>query len=152
MKQIEQFPNYLISKDGIIINKINGKRKSIQTNYKNGYQSTILYKKNENKRLYVHRLVAITYLLNPDNKREVNHINGIKTDNRVENLEWVTAKENSIHGLRFKNPHYNNKIVLNIKTGIFYNSIKEASNYHYLNYNIIKKRLISKKGSDFVYV
>lgn len=53
------------------------------------------------KKQYVHRLVAMMWLDNPENKREVNHKNLDRSDNRVENLEWVTSSENQQH--KFKN-------------------------------------------------
>ena len=62
-----------------------------------GYFSLILCKENCRKTVRVHRLIAQAFIDNPKNKPEVNHINGIKTDNRIENLEWVTCSENIKH-------------------------------------------------------
>lgn len=64
-----------------------------------GYITVSRKDKENNKRIqiFVHRLVAIGFIENPENKTEVNHINGIKNDNGVENLEWATGSENIQH-------------------------------------------------------
>lgn len=68
---------------------------------KKGYVVYALFKDGKRKDIKGHRIIAITFLKNESNKPQINHINGIKDDNRVCNLEWCTNQENQIHA--FKN-------------------------------------------------
>jgi hypothetical protein len=61
------------------------------------YLNVILSKNNKPKKFKVHRLVAITYIPNPENKPQVDHINRIRTDNKVSNLRWATQSENNMN-------------------------------------------------------
>ena len=64
-------------------------------NQRDGYYRVDLRRKN----YLLHRLLAIAFIPNPLNLPQINHKNGIKTDNRIENLEWCTDKQNKHHGL-----------------------------------------------------
>lgn len=76
-----------------------------------GYLQTSLSKEAKRFNTGIHRVVAIAFIPNPENKPQVNHINGIKTDNKVENLEWCTNKENQIHAVKtgLCNPNHGDK-------------------------------------------
>lgn len=64
-----------------------------------GYPRVILWKGGKRHEICVHRLVAEAFLPNPDNKQFVNHIDGDRRNNNVENLEWCTPQENAIHSV-----------------------------------------------------
>lgn len=94
----EIYPDYLVSTLGNVDSLKRGKRHRLSLHVQNnGYLKVGLSIDNQSKYFGVHRLVAMAFIPNPEGKPEVNHINGIKTDNRVENLEWATAVENQRH-------------------------------------------------------
>lgn len=94
--------SYYITENGQCYNQKTGKFLKGQKNCKNGYFSFNLTMPDGSKtRQYVHRLVAQAYLPNEDKRKvEVNHIDGDKLNNNVENLEWVTPSENQQHALQ----------------------------------------------------
>lgn len=100
----------------------------------NGYYRVRLSKNGIAKTYRVNRLIALTFIENPLNKKTVNHINGNKLDNRVENLEWATEREQAIHRHNIlkvpysdcKKCHEANKKKIIRSDGKIYNSLQEA--------------------------
>jgi hypothetical protein len=134
-KDIEEFPGYQVSNYGRVIGKTG---KILKGFISKGYMYMGYRVNGKKKSRLIHRSLAIAFIPNPKNKPTVNHINGNKLDNRVENLEWATYKEQTKHadenGLRIKvNEILRNKFELDkkkiicIETGVMYNSLAEAS-------------------------
>ena len=94
--------HYYIEQDGTVVSYATGTAKVLKPGWsapnRTGYRKvTLMTKDGGRKFVRLHRIVALAYLPNPDNKPEVNHIDEDKTNNDVSNLEWTTAKENKAH-------------------------------------------------------
>lgn len=146
---IEEFPEYAISnlgnckkiaytKGGYGIGKLLTPKRM-----RDGY---IAFRLNKNKKQFfknAHRLVAIHFISNPENKKEVNHKNLNKNDNKADNLEWVTAKENMRHARKNKTwERGRRKIKLNFKIPGYYPGMtltKEGKKEYMRHYRKLRK-------------
>jgi hypothetical protein len=171
MRQLKDNPNYLVTLDGRVFSLYSMRYLTLHKN-DNGY----LRVKIDGKLCYIHRLVAQTYLPNPENKATVNHMDGDKYNNMLCNLEWATASENMKHacdtGLKPVSDlmretgrlmqgnlrkGYNPdaaKLVLDFETGIYYESATEAAETIGVKPKYLWKRLNGelKNTTKFKYV
>lgn len=99
--KIVDFPNYYVSNFG---NVKNSKGKKLKKHlHRDGYVEYLLYKDKKHYHVKAHRIVAMAFIPNPDNLPQVNHIDEVRTNNSVDNLEWCTARYNSNYGSRNTN-------------------------------------------------
>lgn len=123
---------------------------------KNGYQIVSFYINGVEIKKKVHRLVAEAFIKNKKNKPQVNHIDGNKMNNAIDNLEWVTAKENVIHSYKNNLQAKNRpkKIIINYSTGIFYNGINDLLDSFDFKKSTIMSKLNGQRKNDttFKYV
>lgn len=96
---------------------------------KDGYYCVNLYDgSGKQKRFFIHRLVALAFIPNPEGKPTVNHLNECKTDNRLENLTWATMKEQNHHGSRMERAAASKrKPVRCVETGEVFESASAAA-------------------------
>lgn len=146
-KKIEEFSNYSISNLGNVRNDKTGRILKTYTK-PSGYMQVQLGRKTIPQ--YIHRLVAKAFIPNNDNKPQVNHKNGIKCDNKVENLEWVTASENDLaYDYTSRIENRKKKIIATNIDGreIIFNSRNETAEYFKCDKSQIAYGRYYKKGN-----
>ena len=108
------------------------KRRFGNDSYK-GYKYTLIRWEGVQHTVFVHRLVAMAFVPNPENKPQVNHINGDKTDNRPNNLEWCTNEENMHHRATVLHSFSSTRPVLCIETNQRFETTSEAARQMNIN-------------------
>ena len=159
-RKIEGFENYEVSNLGNVRSLKNKKVKILKLiKRETGYIFINLYKNKKIHHKSVHRLVASTFIPNPQNKSQVNHIDGDKTNNKVENLEWCTAKENSQHAWNTglskslkgeKNPMYGKHHTKETKNKISESLKGEKNSFYGKHHTEETKQILSKIRSKTV--
>lgn len=141
--RLKRYPHYLVNRKGQVFSEYSNKYIVCHV-ASTGYPQVTLCEDGKRHQMNVHRLIAETFIPNPDCKPCVNHKDEDKTNNAVENLEWVTQRENIIYGtarkraiakfgidrfreMQLRIAERRRRKVINLDTGVVYDSIASAS-------------------------
>ena len=150
-KKVDEYENYSVSSDGTVRNDKTGRILKKCRN-KNGYEIVNLYKNGKIKTFQVHRLVAIAFIPNHENKPCVDHINAIRDDNRVDNLRWCDCKENSNNPLTLEHLSKANKSKNHPKGMLGKHHTEEAKEKISENHPRRRKVILLNTGEVFDYI
>lgn len=123
-------PNYLVSNYGRVFSNYRGELLAQGFNQETGYLHVGLWNRGKQKSGLVHRLVAIAFIGHPIGKMDVNHLDGDKTYNFVQNLEWATRGDNHRHAYRtgLRTPvRHGMRTIRCVQTGTVFDSIAECA-------------------------
>lgn len=160
-KKIKRNENYSINELGEVRNDLTGKIKKPTINKSNGYLCVDLYMNNKRTKECIHRLVAEAFIPNIENKLTVDHIDGDRTNNSIENLRWATYSENNsrfntkgVRSQKVKVTHYMEKRKkrgggheqwLDIDNVMYFDRISDVAEY--FNLTISNISLLLKEGN-----
>lgn len=147
-QDIEGYDNYEVSTHGRIRNKRLGIIMRTHGN-RGGYEQLCLTQNGNRRTCKVHRLVAETFIPNPDNLPQVNHIDGDKWNNNIDNLEWCTPQQNMQHAIEsgLAQPPINKRQVIDTSTGEVYDSICDAAKAIGMSESGLRKRINKGQGA-----
>lgn len=144
MKQIFELPYYIDEQGTVYTYKLKTKKTYLSNS---GYKYVILRINGKNKCYYNHRLVALHYLSNPNNYPQVNHIDGDKLNNNLNNLEWCNNSINSIHayklGLRIAPKHLHKKGEEHLNSKLNETQVKE------IKFRLNKKEKMTELAKEY---
>lgn len=129
-KIVNDYPNYEVSNTGRVRNRKSGRLLQQKLGREGRYMSVYLCNNGHENTQRVHRLVAKAFIPNPENKPQVNHIDGNRLNNHISNLEWCTSKENNLHAIKTELNHpgeYQKKPIRVVETGEIFNGVVECS-------------------------
>lgn len=129
------------------------KKKLAKCNHRGGYLLVSLQVNGNHKMKSIHRLVASAFIKNPDNLRDVNHKDGNKHNNSVENLEWVSHSQNIKHSYQVLKRRRKSNPVVCIETGDTFENLKEASKFAGVSRSAVQHAVdgITKKAGGYTW-